>query len=130
MRKFLARAIFCGIFGAVCATATNAADLSSGSNGGSSYYSAYGTRMEPIVIYDDQPGVIVRTYWSMPWGNRHYFPRTGKRPRVGRLEHISARANSRAEDFFRIWTTSSRFPVFVPPTRASQFGIAPVHPAQ
>ena len=44
MRKFLARAIFCGIFAAVCATATNAADLSSGSNGGSGYYSAYGTR--------------------------------------------------------------------------------------
>jgi hypothetical protein len=129
MRRFLARAIFAGIFGAACATSANAADLSNGNNA-ASFYTTYGARMEPVVIYDDQPGVIVRTYWSMPWGNRHYFPRTGKRPKSGRLEHISARPSSRAENFFRIWTTSSRFPVFVPPTRASQFGIAPVQLAQ
>ena len=98
MRRFLARAIFAGIFGAACATSANAADLSNGNNA-ASFYTTYGARMEPVVIYDDQPGVIVRTYWSMPWGNRHYFPRTGKRPKSGRLEHISARPSSRAENF-------------------------------
>jgi hypothetical protein len=94
------------------------------------YYSAYGARIEPIVIYDDQPGVIGRSYWYAPWANRHYFPKTGKRPRVGRLEHITARPASRAEDYFRRWTVSSGTPVYLPPSRASQYGIAPVQPMQ
>ena len=130
MRKFLARAIFSGILGVAVAATAHAADLSSGSSAGTSYYSAYGARMEPIIIYDDQPGVIVRTYWSMPWANRHYFPRTGKRPRMGRLEHITARHNSRAENYFRLWTTSSGYPIEALPTRARQYGIPPVQPAQ
>ena len=107
-----------------------AADLSKGGDTGSTYYSAYGARIEPIVIYDDQPGVIGRSYWYAPWANRHYFPKTGKRPRVGRLEHITARPASKAEDYFQLWTVSSGTPFDLPPSRASQYAIAPVHPMQ
>ena len=130
MRRYLAPVIFAGFVGAIGVTTAIAADLSHGGDGGSNYYSAYGARIEPIVIYDDQPGVIGRSYWYAPWANRHYFPRTGKRPRMGRLEHISARPNSRAEDYFRRWTASSGYPLVLPSSRASQYGIAPVQPMQ
>ncbi len=127
MRRYLVPVIFAGFIGVTTATA---ADLSKGGDAGLNYYSAYGARIEPIVIYDDQPGVIGRSYWYAPWANRHYFPKTGKRPRVGRLEHITARPASRAEDYFRRWTVSSGTPVYLPPSRASQYGIAPVQPMQ
>ena len=130
MRRYLTPAIFAGFIGAVGVTTVMAADLSHGGDGGTNYYSAYGARIEPIVIYDDQPGVIGRSYWYAPWANRHYFPKTGKRPRIGRLEHLPARSPSRAENYFRRWTASSGFPIYVPPTRASLFGIPPVRPMQ
>jgi hypothetical protein len=127
MRRYLVPVIFAGFIGVTTATA---ADLSKGGDAGLNYYSAYGARIEPIVIYDDQPGVIGRSYWYAPWANRHYFPKTGKRPRVGRLEHITARPVSRAEDYFRRWTVSSGTPFYLPPSRASQYGIAPVQPVK
>ncbi len=131
MRRYLIPVIFAGFVGTVGMTTAMAADLSHGGDAGSTYYSAYAAHIEPIVIYDDQPGVIGRSYWYAPWANRHYFPRTGKRPRMGRLEHISAaRPNARAENYFRRWTASSGYPLAFPPTRASQYGIAPVQPMQ
>jgi hypothetical protein len=130
MRRYLVPVIFAGFVANSGVTTAIAADLSHGGDGGPSYYSAYGARIEPIVIYDDQPGVIGRSYWYAPWANRHYFPKTGKRPRMGRLEHITARPARRAEDYFRRWTASSGYPIYVPPTRASQFGIPPVQSMQ
>ncbi len=133
MRTYLVLVIFAGIAGIVgiaSGTTVVAADLSKGGDAASTYYSAYGARIEPIVIYDDQPGVIGRSYWYAPWANRHYFPKTGKRPRVGRLEHITARPASRAEDYFRSWTVSSGRSFYLPPSRASQYGIAPVQPTE
>ena len=132
MRSFLVRAILAGVVGVVSGASANAADIASGpsvgSNNGS--YAAYNTRIEPVVIYDTEPGVIVRSYWYAPWANRHYFPKTGHRPKTGRVEHLTARRNSKAENYFRRWTASSGFPIYVPPTRASQFGIPPVRPMQ
>ena len=130
MRRYLVPVIFAGFVCSLGAPAALAADLSNGGIAGSNLYSAYGARIEPIVIYDDQPGVIARSYWYAPWANRHYFPRTGKRPRVGRLEHITTHPNSRAESYFRLWTASSGYPIEGPPSRARQFGIPPVQPAQ
>lgn len=130
MRRYLVSVIIAGFVGTVGVTTVIAADLSKGGDTGSTYYSAYGARIEPIVIYDDQPGVIGRSYWYAPWANRHYFPKTGKRPRVGRLEHITARPASKAEDYFQLWTVSSGTPFDLPPSRASQYGIAPVQPMQ
>ncbi|MGI8527361.1 MAG: hypothetical protein ACR2K5_14535 [Pseudolabrys sp.] len=65
-----------------------------------------GVRAGEIVIYDFEPGVLTRAYWSPPWRNRHYFPLTGKRPRIGREEDLRARAKPKpAEDFYREWST-------------------------
>ena len=127
MRRYFVPTIVAGFIGAVSATTVIAADLSKGGDAGSTYYDAYAGRMEPIVIYDDQPGVIGRSYWYAPWANRHYFPKTGKRPRVGRLEHITARGPARAEEYFRFWSASS---FDLPLSRAGRYGIAPVPPMQ
>jgi|SRR3974390_349828 len=97
------------------ALAANAADLSGGQNVSASGYSSYAFRAEPVIIYDYQPGVIVRSYWDVPWNNRHYFPMTGHRPKSGRLEHFPKRRVSKAEDYFRVWATSSRFHIAPPP---------------
>jgi len=132
MRSFLVRAILAGVVGVVSFTSATAADIASGPNAGGNdgSHSAYGTRIEPVVIYDTEPGVIVRSYWYTPWANRHYFPKTGHRPKAGRVEHLTARRKLKAENYFRLWTASSGFPIYVPPTRASQFGIPPVQPRQ
>jgi hypothetical protein len=89
-------------------TAARAADVSF--DGTRSY--AIGERAGPIVIYDYQPGVVVRAYWQSPWRNRHYFPRTGKRPKVGRAENLSAPRVHYvpAQTFRRSWSTLSLEP--------------------
>jgi hypothetical protein len=97
------------VIGAAGLTAAHAADVPSRRSFVSGNYSPFGVRTEPLVIYDDQPGVIVRSYWYAPWRNRHYFPSTGRRPKVGRLERITARPASKAEDYFRYWSISSVF---------------------
>ena len=130
MRRYLVPVIFAGFVAAVGVTMAMAADLSRGGDGGANYYSAFGARIEPIVIYDDQPGVIGRSYWYAPWANRHYFPKTGKRPRAGRVEHLPVHSPRKAENYFRLWTMSSGFRIDLPPTRASQYGIAPVQPTE
>ena len=74
--------------GIVAASGSSAADLA---NGGYGTYAPFVSRMEPVIVYDYEPGVIVRCYWCPPWQNRHYFPRTGKRPKVGRREVLPTR---------------------------------------
>ena len=99
------------------ATAASAADVSVGPGAGGPGYVDYGLRTEPVIVYDFEPGVIVRTYWEPPYRNHHYFPTTGRKPRVGRLEHVSARRPSRSEDYVRYWSASSIFgPVLAPGT--------------
>jgi hypothetical protein len=71
----------------------------------------FGRHAYPIVVYDYEPGVIVRAYWFAPWRNRHYFPTTGTAPDSGRLEDLSAPRETPepAETFQRSWSTSSAF---------------------
>ena len=98
-------------------TAVSAADVSAGGPVvGYGAYAPYGGRIEPLIVYDYEPGVIVRSYWWAPWQNRHYFPKTGKRPRAGRLEHVTARKSSHAQDFYRSWSVSSVFAPGLPPS--------------
>lgn len=80
--------------------------------GSGSGYSAGGVRAPQLLVYDNQPGVYVRAYWSAPWQNRHYYPFTGKKPKVGRHERLSAvrPAPEPAETFYREWSTISLFP--------------------
>jgi hypothetical protein len=66
-------------------------------------------RITPLVVYDYQPGVVVRAYWLAPWRNRHYHPTTGEKPESGRLEDLTANVSAPepAESFHRSWSTSS-----------------------
>ena len=75
-------------------------------------YSAIAVRAPQVLIYDDEPGVYVRDYWARPWGGRHYYPFTGKRPKVGRYERLSAvrAAPKLAETFYRQWSTNALYP--------------------
>ena len=78
---------------------------------GSDGYVAFGQRAGQVLIYDYQPGVVVRAYWAPPWQGRHYFPVTGTIPRVGRHENLNAprRHYPPAPRFYREWWTSSVF---------------------
>jgi len=117
------------LISAVGSLAANAADIS-GLRAGGAYgnYVPFGARIEPVIVYDYEPGVIVRSYWDVPWGNRHYFPSTGHRPKSGRLERISSRRISKAEDYYRFWSVSSVFAPQSLPSAARPFAIpsAPV----
>jgi hypothetical protein len=105
MRGRIAGALLLGVVGVAAA---NAADLAGGGLSGG-YGTPYAVRMEPVIVYDYEPGVIVRSYWYPPLDNRHYFPRTGRRPRVGRLEHWPARHISKPQEYYRYWSASSVF---------------------
>lgn len=78
-----------------------------------------GQRAGVLVIYDDQPGVVVRDYWRAPWQQRHYYPATGRRPRIGRRENLSARRRvlPPAEDYWRFWSNASALPSELAPVR-------------
>ena len=116
MRLRLALAIIAIVASAAAASAADVpGNLGAGGYGN---YPAYGG-MEPVIVYDFEPGVIVRTYWEPPWGNRHYFPRTGRRPKVGRLEHMPPRRVLRNESYYRYWSVSSFF-LPEPPGQARQ----------
>ncbi len=87
--------------------AAGAADLSGdGSYSTRSY--GIGQRTAPLVIYDYQPGVVVRAYWHAPWRNRHYYPTTGERPEIGRDEDLSAPSEPTqpGATYKRYWSTS------------------------
>jgi hypothetical protein len=105
MRGRFAGALLLGVVGVAAA---NAADLAGGGLSGG-YGAPYAVRMEPVIVYDYEPGVIVRSYWYPPLDNRHYFPRTGRRPKVGRLEHWPARHISKPQEYYRYWSASSVF---------------------
>jgi hypothetical protein len=82
-------------------------------------YYAMVQRAEPTVVYDYQPGVVMRAYWLAPWGHRHYFPATGKRPRIGRYENLAAvsRPSKPAQTFRRSWSNASAFAYELPRDR-------------
>lgn len=76
------------------------------------YHASIGRRALPIVVYDYEPGVVVRAYWRAPWRNRHYFPTGHKVDITARDENVSARSArpiKPAESFHREWSTSSSF---------------------
>jgi hypothetical protein len=88
-------------------SAAQAADLPV-EGGAGLHYSALGRRVAPLVIYDYEPGVVIRAYWIAPWRNRHYFPSNGEAPTVGRDEDLSAGAvpPEPAESYAREWTNA------------------------
>ena len=100
---------------ALCIAGVNAAHATDLPSGAAENYTtrgiAHGHRTGSIVVYDYQPGVVVRAYWRAPWRHRHYYPTTGIKPEVGRDEDLSATSSAPepAETFYRSWSTSSAF---------------------
>jgi hypothetical protein len=116
MRFFLAvLTVALGLAGTGVAVA---ADLSGNFSGG--YGGGY--RAEPLLIYSYEPGVVIRTYWAEPWRNHRYFPSNGHRPKMGRLENLSAvsRHLPEAQPFYRSWSTSDVSYVPEPPRHRVQ----------
>jgi hypothetical protein len=115
------------VFGLAGATAVRAADIPTHRGySGYSHYSVVGQRAAPLWIYQYEPGVITRAYWLAPWQGRHYYPATGRRPRLGRLEHLHARSVVKpAESYYRYWSTSSAFVNEELGARAWRFDAAP-----
>lgn len=104
--------------------AAGAADLAIERPGSFTHYYPTGVRAGMRIVADSEPGVYVRSYWRAPWRNRHYFPFTGQRPKVGRHERLSEKypAPKPAESFYREWSTVSLYPphVVMPPPDNSQ----------
>ena len=121
MRVLIAAAVFA--FGSAGA---HAADLDY-SRGYSDGYSGPGYRGAQVVIYDYQPGVLVRAYWRAPWRHRHYYPTTGEKPEVGRDEDLTAASNVSApsETFQRYWSTCFACLIERPPAGARDRDAAP-----
>lgn len=89
-------------FANVVSFAAQAADIPGRLSGGNAVFA---DRAEQFVIYDYEPGVYMRAYWSQPWGARRYYPVTGKRPRVGRQENLNEVGNyQEAESYYREWS--------------------------
>ena len=92
------------------AGAAGAADLPAApAPGGYGYYRTGGVRADMLVIYDDEPGVTVRAYWSAPWRNRHYFPISDDSPKAGRRV-LRGGVPEPAESYSRYWTTNDLTP--------------------
>ena len=118
MRVLLAVAVI-----ALGSTGARAADF-----GWQGDYHEFGYRSAPLVIYDFQPGVTMRPYWLQPWGHRHYFPATGKRPRIGRHENLFApsRRSKPAQTFQRSWSNAWAFAHELPRARALPLDTQPM----
>lgn len=87
------------------------------------YYPSYVARAPQVVIYDVEPNAGIRAYWARPWQGRHYYPFTGKKPKVGRRENLNARypAPKPAPSYYREWSTLSLYPpgVMLPPAETA-----------
>jgi hypothetical protein len=110
MRALFALTVF--IVGFAASNAASAADFVIGRSGYVSGYAVSGVRAPQLLVYDNEPGVYVRAYWSPPWQNRHYYPFTGTKPKVGRHERLSEvrPAPEPAETYYREWSTLSLYP--------------------
>ncbi len=85
----------------------------------------------PLVVYDFEPGVVVRAYWLAPWRNRHYYPSTGEQPISGRNEAIPPDGRELpepAEKFYRMWSTSELFARDAPLVAADASPVADPEP--
>lgn len=97
---------------AVCGTSgLDSAGASEWSTRHVAYYPSY-VRAPHLVVYDVEFDTGLRAYWARPWRGRHYYPFTGKKPKVGRRENLNARypAPKPAPSYYREWSTLSLYP--------------------
>ncbi len=115
MRAFLAIAIL--ILGFAGVSAARAADLAGerAERNVFTHHVPFGRSAGPLVIYDFQPGVVVRAYWLAPWRHRHYFPFGADKAELPQADDTPLEP---AETFERYWSTSQTFIRELPPARA------------
>ncbi len=112
MRAFKAIAILVfGIAGCVAACAADAPERAA--RDVFTHHAPRGHRVGPIVIYDYQPGVVVRAYWASPWRHRHYFPFGAEKAEADAPDNDGP--PQPAETFERYWSTSQTFIRELPP---------------
>jgi hypothetical protein len=119
MRALIAIAIL--IFSVGVASASNLRIGGSHRGHYVTHYSVVGEPATPLVIYDYDPGVVVRAYWLPPWRNRHYFP--FGRDRIVKT-HAVGRPKS-AQTYWRYWSNDGAFIYGVPPAALGSFDTAP-----
>jgi hypothetical protein len=128
-----ALATIAGLIAGVAAGQACAADRMAGAGAGVSHHyhhhASAAVRAPMLLLYDDQPGVYIRPYWAPPWRHRHYFPSTGRKPKVGRRENLAARYYPKpAKSFRRSWSTSSGFVTEWPRGPVFDFDPPPLEP--
>jgi hypothetical protein len=102
------------VLGIAAAGVAHAADMRVGHGRFVAHYDPLGRPAGQILLYDWEPGVVVRAYWLPPARNHHYFP-------FGRDRWDIHPAHARwvrprpAQSFYRYWSTSSGFDA--PPPR-------------
>ncbi len=109
MRMLKAIAIL--IFGIAGCAAARAADLPGEADRPRDVFIQhvpYGRIAGQILIYDFQPGVVVRAYWLPPWRHRHYFPFRAKQDAAD-VAPADDGPPVPAESFERYWSTSETF---------------------
>jgi len=74
---------------------------------------------EPFIIYDYQPGIVVRSYWIGPWAGRHYFPSSDRKPILGRREQLVPAAVS-DRTYRRTWSSGPIDTIQQPPLILNQ----------
>ncbi len=95
-------------FGTAAASAADAHAVRAGHGRFVAHYYPVGRPAGQIFLYDWEPGVVVRAYWLPPWRGHHYFPFGRDRFDVHRASAHWVRPRP-AQDFFRIWSSSSVF---------------------
>lgn len=59
-----------------------------------------------VIVYDFEPGVVVRAYWLPPWRNQHYFP-FGSGIRTKPPKHARYVKPRPAPSYHAYWSSSS-----------------------
>ena len=96
------------------AAAARAADLSLESSGYGCCYVEYG--VPPLVVLDDEPGVVIRRWWLPPWRNRHFYPSGNTaRTKVVTGKHVARRQPPRVPSYARYWTNPPVYLLDSPP---------------
>lgn len=104
--------VIAGLLAGLAGATALAADIPGGAAGDEGYGAYGGVPAAQIVVWDAEPGVVIRKYWLPPWRNRHYYPSNGEMPEVGRDEDLSQRSapSQPAKSYRRSWSSSSANP--------------------
>jgi hypothetical protein len=121
MRVLVAIAIM--VLGATAASAADPGAVRGGHGHFIAQYDPIGRSAGQVLIYDWEPGVVVRAYWLRPWHDRHYFPYGHDRWDIRRPTRHWTPPRP-APSFYRYWSTSSYFvdspPPYWPPLPAQR----------